>query len=818
MDRIMTIYMITAIFLVMIDFEYACKAFRETEELGRYLGFAAGLAGIVTLAYMLSLMTDRYLCTSISSSIYFIGIDWMLVALVHFVYCFTGTHNVKQASLVRRIIRGYAVFDTAVLAVNVFREIAVHYVREDAPYILYRYEMKPLYILHLVFTYLLVVITLVILTVKAVRTPRQYRNQYILIIAAICGVILVNGIFLFLNGNTLIMKIDHSVVGYSLSIFLIYWSAFDYRRNDMLKSLSMTVFQNINQGIVLFDYMDELIMYNKKAEKLLEDIPFAPKMSASEFRSSLSIAEEQPQGDMYSLQLERRSSNNLPLRCDFRRLKDHRDRTTGKLYVLTEAENTIDLLTGFQPWDQFRRFAAENPYTFDHPTAAVVFDIIGLSEINRTFGREVGDQRIRNLVKTMKKYMPAGTYYVRGYEAHLIAVCYHCRESDIRENVENVIRACDGTVIYGMCATADATMKKEYPAGSTLNEPENRNIIKAIEAASRALHVKKLLSVESVHSQTLTSLVRALQESDSDTEEHVQRTQKMGAALGRRIGLSDSQLADLSLLCLLHDIGKIGIPLEILNKPGKLTDREWEVLRSHAEKGYQIAMSSDELKSIAEMILCHHERWDGKGYPQKLSGTAIPVLSRVISIVDSYDAMVNDRAYRKGMSPEAAQNEVRRCAGTQFDPYLAEEFLRMLGENPDIARGESTGAAEVKVFRQSALTAPETGNTVAVAYSRYILDLEDNIVEVDGAFAELTGYTAAEAVGRMSQFDLIPAEDKAYYMVQVNNQFMRGSIAFLEHDIERKDGSRIRVNCIGKRYYDSAVKAYRSEIFVSRVA
>ena len=203
--------------------------------------------------------------------------------------------------------------------------------------------------------------------------------------------------------------------------------------------------------------------------------------------------------------------------------------------------------------------------------------------------------------------------------------------------------------------------------------------------------MKKLLSSKSVHSQTLTSLVRALQESDSDTEAHVRRTQKMGVELGRRVGLSDEQIADLRLLCLLHDIGKIGIPLEILNKPGKLTEEEFAVLRTHVEKGYQIAMSSDELKSIARMILCHHERWDGKGYPEGLSGNSIPVLSRVIAIVDAYDAMVNNRSYRKGLDPETAQEEMRRGAGVQFDPYLTGEFLSMLEENPLWAKRRAEG-------------------------------------------------------------------------------------------------------------------------------
>ena len=296
----------------------------------------------------------------------------------------------------------------------------------------------------------------------------------------------------------------------------------------------------------------------------------------------------------------------------------------------------------------------------------------------------------------------------------------------------------------------------------------------------------------------------------------MRRTQKMGDLLGRRIGLSDVEQSDLKLLCLLHDIGKVGIPLEILNKPGDLTDVEQEVLHSHAEKGYQIAMSSDELKPIARMIKYHHERWDGSGYPEGLSGTDIPLLSRIIAIVDAYDAMVNDRAYRKAHSPADAQAELLRCEGTQFDPFLVSEFVHMLKENPDIAEGEKTGGAGPRVMGEAhAQDVPVPGNTVQVPFCRYILDIDDYIIEVDQSFEEMTGYTRYDVLNRhMRQLDLIPQEEQTSYMIQVNNQFARGSIANLEHDIMCKDGRKKRIYCIGKRFFDSAVKAFRSEIII----
>ena len=804
-SALLTSYLIIAMGLAIFDFYYGCKAFHKPEAIGKYLGYSAIAAGIVTVSYVISIWSDNYIQVSVASSIYFAGIDWMLVSLVHFVYHITDSQFLKSSSTVRRFIRGFALFDTIVLIINIFSEISVHYVKRDTQIAVYSYDMKPLYIMHLVFTYTLVLIILGILGRKAVKTPRQYRNQYMLNIAAIMFVVCINSLFLFFDGDSPLMLIDHSVIGYSIGLYLMYWAAFDYRYNDMLKALSLTIINNINQGIVLFDNTDKLILHNKKAENILKGVSMNRGMSIPDFIESSYIPDEINAGDKVSLQFD--PAGNRSVRCDFDRLRDDEGGVIGNLFVFTEPMNDVDLLTGFQRWERFDILFEQDPERFNHPTVAVSFDITGLSEVNRTLGHEAGDKLIQTLARLMQKNMPEDSFFIRGYEAHLIAVCVHYSEDDIRPGVEAVLSACGGRVMYGMGSTIAAAAD-----GSG-----GRNVIGAIKEASRSLDTKKLLNSDSSRSQTLSSLVKALQESDSDTEAHVQRTQKMGALLGKRVGLCDSELSDLNLLCLLHDIGKIGIPLEILNKPGKLTEDEWAVLRSHAEKGYQIAMSSDELKGIANMILSHHERWDGKGYPQRLSGEDIPILARFIAIVDAYDAMVNDRAYRKAMSPEAAQAEIRRCAGTQFDPRLADEFLKMLEENPDIAVGEKVGG-EVRLFRAAYENAPADGNTRQVSYSRYILDLDDNIVEVDGNFTAMTGYSAEDAVGKMNQFDLIPSSDRAFYMVQVGEQFSHGSIAFLEHEIQRKDGTHVKVLCCGKRYFDSALKTFRSEVIITKAA
>lgn len=148
--------------------------------------------------------------------------------------------------------------------------------------------------------------------------------------------------------------------------------------------------------------------------------------------------------------------------------------------------------------------------------------------------------------------------------------------------------------------------------------------------------------------------------------------------MGFKLMLPQNVVADLRLLAKFHDIGKVGISDSILKKPGKLTEDEMTIMRQHCEIGYRIAKSSPDLEPIADWILKHQEHWDGGGYPLGISGEDIPIQCRILGIVDAFDAMTNDRPYRKAMSIHEALAELQRCAGKQFDPQLVDIFVSII--------------------------------------------------------------------------------------------------------------------------------------------
>jgi HD-GYP domain-containing protein (c-di-GMP phosphodiesterase class II)/anti-sigma regulatory factor (Ser/Thr protein kinase) len=175
---------------------------------------------------------------------------------------------------------------------------------------------------------------------------------------------------------------------------------------------------------------------------------------------------------------------------------------------------------------------------------------------------------------------------------------------------------------------------------------------------------------------TVTALARAIEARDGHTGEHVERVRAGSVRLGQALGLSGEPLRALEFGAILHDAGKIALPDAVLRKPGPLDAAEWEEMHRHPELGRRLLEGIGFLEPALDAVGCHHERWDGTGYPEGLTAEAIPLAGRIVAVVDAYDAMVSDRSYRQKMPPEAARAEIAAGSGTQFDPQVAAAFLR----------------------------------------------------------------------------------------------------------------------------------------------
>ena len=303
----------------------------------------------------------------------------------------------------------------------------------------------------------------------------------------------------------------------------------------------------------------------------------------------------------------------------------------------------------------------------------IVFDIDGLKGINDTLGHLEGDHVIKVVSEHITKLFEDAICIARigGNEFGVAYIDTEQKELELR---------CDA--FKSVIADYNKGKSYDFTVSYGISHSMNEAIVlpRLFQTADYNLYNNKLLKDTSSKSALVRSLMKALEAKDYITEGHAERMTENATCIGQLLGLEQHRLDQLTLLTKFHDLGKVGIPENILKKEGPLTPEEWKIMETHTTIGKRIASVSPELNSISELILMHHEKWDGSGYPLKISGDSIPLECRILSLVDAVDAMTNDRPYRKALSFQQAVDEIHRCSGSQFDPELVELFVAYLGD------------------------------------------------------------------------------------------------------------------------------------------
>lgn len=332
-----------------------------------------------------------------------------------------------------------------------------------------------------------------------------------------------------------------------------------------------------------------------------------------------------------------------------------------------------DSLTGLYNRRYIEQHMAELDREENLPISVVMGDVNGLKITNDVFGHKAGDTLLQNVALVLLKNGRAGDLIAR-WGGDEFVVFMPRTEPDA---AEVFIRRVKDTRI----SLEGSGLPLSLSLGCARKKSGEENIEGILREAEEYMYHQKLLDGKSYRNAIINTLLATLYEKSNETEAHSTRLEQHCHAIGRKLQLSSREMDELSLLALLHDIGKVSIQHDILKKPGPLAPSEWEEMKRHSEIGYRIARATPELSVVAELILLHHERWDGAGYPRGLKESAIPLACRILSVADAFDAMTNDRIYRKAMSWRTAMGELEENAGTQFDPDVIQVFLTVLRES-----------------------------------------------------------------------------------------------------------------------------------------
>lgn len=312
----------------------------------------------------------------------------------------------------------------------------------------------------------------------------------------------------------------------------------------------------------------------------------------------------------------------------------------------------------------------------------IICDVDGLKLVNDTLGHDTGDKLLQLTASLIKDSLRQGDIVARVGGDEFAVLLPNSDEMVVEGICRRIHKAIDNH------NAVDPDLPLSLSIGFAVND-KNSGLRDIYKEADNNMYREKLNNKQSARNTIVRTMMKALEARDHINEGHVDRLRDLVVAIAQHIGLPEDDVKKLCLLARFHDIGKVGVPDGILFKPGPLTSEEAAQMQRHCEIGHRIALSVPDLEPIAELILKHHEWWNGGGYPQGLKGEEIPLVCRILAIADAYDAMTSDRPYRRTLSSEEALVELKSCAGIQFDPNLVTAFVELISKAKYFKQGES---------------------------------------------------------------------------------------------------------------------------------
>lgn len=455
------------------------------------------------------------------------------------------------------------------------------------------------------------------------------------------------------------------------------------------------IFENSADAIAIVDRHGRFTRWNRQASRLFGyRFPELKNKKAFEFYADkeamermLEILRSQGSIQNYEIDFTRKDGSSIPCALSISLLTDEKGEKAGSLSIIRDltpwkrAEEKLkylsfhDSLTGLYNRAFFEEEMSRLAQGRQLPLGIIVCDVNSLKLINDTLGHQKGDELLKAAAALLKNSFRAADIIARIGGDEFAVLLPKSGKEVVKNSVERIKnemkRYNEKNIEPHLSLSLGCAVRNEHPL----------DMQALFQEADDQMYTEKLNHLQAGTSLVLQPLINSLGTKDYLRHGHAERLQDYTRKLASAYGLSEEKTRNLELLAKFHDIGKVGISDSILFKPEKLTREETQEVRRHCEIGYRIALSNPYLAPIADLILKHHEWWDGRGYPVGLKGEEIPIECRILAVADAYDNMTNQRPYKHVKSRSQAVEELKLCAGIQFDPDVVDKFVRIIEES-----------------------------------------------------------------------------------------------------------------------------------------
>ncbi len=536
-------------------------------------------------------------------------------------------------------------------------------------------DQAPFFWVEMLYNYILIVCSVCIMFFEQYKKPAMYRGQINVLIFSMLLTMLFN-VFIILR--IIPDYADFSTSAFVFAAFCLYWGLFHYKPVSMTNQAKDLALSSIDNVILIFDYKGILIEHNNSAKQLFSlGEHLNNKVTVDDFLQNILHTTKTSTENLSGIQVQFQKNY---YDVDDKSIYDKNGKFAGRVLVfndITKLKSSLfaieaiannDYLTGLKNRHSFYAKLREMDKSERVPLVIAYGNVRNMKVLNEVFGTVFGDEVLKKIAVKLREVCGSSDICARINGDEFALVFDSKTENDVHILLSRVVCELENPSQHDTHAEQSVPIKFVYGTASKLQARENIDAV--LQNASDEMNKNRLLDEKSTTSTSVLHIKRIMESRGVYSGANEDEINDLCIRLAKACGLtSDTEYERIKIFTMMHNVGNLSVPENISKKTGSLTNNEWEIMKLHTVKGYRIALSMPVLGTIANEILCHHERYDGFGYPNRMKGDEIPILVRIFTIVEYY-VRHKDR--------ESALVEMQGLANAQFDPKLMEKFLEII--------------------------------------------------------------------------------------------------------------------------------------------